>query len=743
MMRVLLAVALVLCIPHLPADAAVVLVSDAKPAAVICIAPESPEQVRTAAEEIAAYVEKMSGARLEIRVTDPSPRDQAAILVGELAVKSGLRVGGPAPSREAYAIRTIGRRVLIGGESPIATLFAAYHFLETLGCRWFMEGDLGEVVPSASTVKTGNLNIREQPDFDNRRMWGSEWTRESRWKIANRCGGLEFAVGHAWAGLVPEESYFAEHPEYYSLIDGERRPRQLCTSNPAVAEIAANTVLERFRGTASRAGASLSPNDGGGFCTCEECRKLDVPDYIEPSSGAVCLSDRVQVFYNDVARMVAEEFPDRILSFYAYANYTLPPKRERKLEPNLMVWVAPIRHCRIHGIGSPICESRARLGKLIEEWSEIAPRIGYRTYNFNLAECIAPYSKLTSLKLEVPFLKAHKCTGIDNETLYSPAINGPHIYLSARLAWDADADVDAVMRDYYDKFFGKAAAPVEIYWERIDRAYSETEAHEGGFYCLPRIFTPELLAACDGDLFEAERAAKEDSTAVQERVNMFRRGFESVRLFMRMNSDFNAADFARAGEAYDELFAHAESMVADKILNRYGVEYLRRFIGPKVSGGRNTRTEGNRIEVKLPDEWLFLYDPDDEGESEGFWKSGADLGSWRRVKTFSATLEEQGIPAPSGIMWYAADFDAPADISGKDLRLWMSDVHGVSRVWVNGTLAGEGQRPGSPFEVAAGGLIRPGERNTMVIRVDHRQLVELSVAGIVGPGVIYSSAGGG
>lgn len=742
-MRRLLIAAIVLAVTGIiPAWCGVTLVSGSKPVCAVYIEPSAPADVRTAAEEICTYLEKMSGARLDIRESDSVPANQPAIMLDSIAIKSGLKLLAPTRSKEAYSIRTDGRHVLIGGESPTTTLYAAYHFLETLGCRWFMEGELGEVVPSTKTIKVGDLDIKEKPDFTHRAMWGSEWFSPTRWKTANRCGGESLPAGHAWSGLVPEDTFFGEHPEYYSLINGERRPKkQLCTSNPAVARIAAETVLERFRKDPALAGASLSPNDGGGFCTCDDCRALDVPGYLEPSSGAVCLSDRLQVFYNDVARAVAREFPNRTLSVYAYADYTLPPKRERKIEPNLMVWITPIRHCRLHGIGSSQCPSRERLGKLIDEWSKLASRIGYRTYNYNLAECIAPYSKITIWKQEIPFLQAHKCTAINNETLYSPAINGPHIYLSVRLAWDADADVDAIMADYYEKFCGKAAPYVKSYWERIDKADRETLAHEGGFGCLPRILTPDLLTACDGDLTRAEKAAADDP-AVRERVRMFRRGFESARMFIEMNDALNAFDFMRARERYERLLAHTQSMVADHILDRHGVEYLQRFVGTKVLGGNARCTDPNSLVAKLPDQWLFRYDPENRGESDGYWKDDSRRDTWRTVKTFSATLEEQGIPEQSGIMWYATSVDIPRVSDGARLLLWMSQVYGTSRVWVNGQLAGENVKADVPFDMEVTGLIKPGTSNSIVVRADHSRPGELSAFGIAGPAIIYSSPTG-
>lgn len=735
----LLAVVLIMAVVSSPA-CAVTLVRDSQAAASICISTDASETVRQAADDLARYIERMSGARLDI-VTDPV-RGRSAVLLGEPAVKAGLKLTGPTLWKEAYSIRATDGKLLIAGESDIATRYAVYHFLETLGCRWFMDGELGEVIPSLKTIDVPKLDIREKPDFAVRRFWGSQWFTYDQWKVANRTGGLKMDMGHAWSGLLPEGEHFQAHPEYYSLLDGVRKPRQLCTSNPDVVRLVTESVLRRFRSDPARISVSLSPNDGGGFCQCDNCRKLDVEGYLEPSSGSVCLSDRFQVFYNAVARGVAQEFPDRLLNFYAYADYTLPPKRERKIEPNLAVWIAPIRHCRMHGIGSPICETRAQLGRLIDGWGQIAPRIGYRTYNFNLAECIAPYSKLSIWKQEIPFLKAHKCLGIDFETLGAWAIEGPHIYLSARLAWDAEADPDEIMNDYYDKLCGKAAPHIKSYWERIDRAFTEVTAHDGGFNSIPTIYTPELLRACARDLDAAEKAAAGDTDVAKNSVRVFRRGFENAWLFMEMHDAINSLNFPRAKKTYDQLAAHVDSMVADKILNRHGAAYLRRFIEPAVLDGNARSTGGNRILARLPDEWSFTYDPDDKGEVERFWAPETSTTGWARARTYSAMLDQQEVGERPQVMWYRASVSVPADASGKKLFLWFAEIDGRAKVWVNGVLAGEDTGARKPFDVAVSELVKPGEENLIVVQVDHRRITELFLGGIIAPGMIYSSEDG-
>jgi len=67
-----------------------------------------------------------------------------------------------------------------------------------------------------------------------------------------------------------------EHPEYYSLIGGERRAVQICLTNPEVVRIVAENVKKHLREKPGIDILSVSQQDGfGGACECSECKALD------------------------------------------------------------------------------------------------------------------------------------------------------------------------------------------------------------------------------------------------------------------------------------------------------------------------------------------------------------------------------------------------------------------------------------------------------------------------------------
>jgi len=687
---------------------------------------------KEAASDLALYLKKMSGAELAVKVVakgEKPPNDDPAVVLGALALDLGLPLPPRTLSQDGYRIQTRGSRLLMAGESARATSYAVTHFLETLGCRWLMGNKWGEVIPEAKTVLTGALDIAEKPDFAFRSVWGFDGPR-------TRTGGMDLPNRHDWEHCPPEK-YFKEHPEYYALRGPERRPsRWVCTSNPDVARIFADAYIAKAK--AGMKADTLSPPDGRGFCECDKCRALDVPDYIEPSSGTVSMSDRYVRFFDAVGRGVKKEAPDFILSFYCYSDYTLPPRTVEKVSDNLCGWVTTIRFCRIHGVNNPNCESRQRYRNVVEGWSKLMRAACY-DYNYNLAEVAVPISKIAYVKDNLPFLKKTGCLGLNMEAMAAWNLYGPHTYLATRLMWNADADADAILDDYYTKLCGKAAPHVKAYWERIDKACREADVHAGSFYGLHVIWTPERVRQCEADLDAAAKAAETD--LIRQRVALFRSGLESARFYLALREATNRCDFKAAKQISAAWLEHMDRAFEQQFNTMAGYKrgYVQAFLLNAIESGCERTTGERKLVAQLPDEWQFRYDPRDEGEKAGWDKETAAPEGWTAVKTYSATLNEQKIKEQLTWMWYRCRFTPPADLPSAPLHLWFGEVDGgQTKVFLNGQTVGDFAAHRNPGEVEISGKLLPGKENVLAVKTDHRSISELFLGGILRPVMIYA-----
>lgn len=680
-----------------------------------------------AAEVLIDWVRKMTGATLPL--AESAPADAPAIYVGTAAIEAGLSLDEiQSPSREGLRVVCDGQRVLLAGQSPAATLKAVCRLLEHWGCRYYMEGPLGEVFPRQRRLSIGRLDLSEKPAVVYRRIWGSNWSGDTLWKTWNGHGGLSLNTGHAWGNYV-DRDLFQTHPEYFRLRDGQRQASDwYCTSKAGLRQTFAEGVLAKI--AAGDEHPSLSPPDGRGYCQCEDCTAQDDPHSHEPSSGHVCVTNRYLDFYQAVAERVGQTRPESLLNFYCYADYTQAPTSGIRLRPNLCAWIAPIRYCRFHRIGDPACPSCWQLQELIDGWAATADKIAYRTYNFNLAECCLPFSKLSVWKHDIPYLAERGCEGFNLETLANWQIYGPHIYLSIRLAYDPQADADAIMDDYYSKFYGPGAGPhLKNYWTEIDRAFVDLRCHSGSFFALHLVYTPEFLQRLQ-DLLQQARTAAEGNETYAARVAMTAEGLQNAAQYVAIRDALNRGDCAEAKRVCDALLARSQEHASSGQGNHYTASYLERFVGKAVAAAAEATAPPNRVLQVLPDRWRLAYDPEDAGVQRGFHQPEFDDWYWTPVATYSNTLDAQGLPDRQTILWYRVTIDVPAKLNQPSL--FFAEVDGDSRVWVNGTEVGGSEKKRTSFTVDVGDALRQGQ-NEIAVRVDHTNITDLFLGGILRP----------
>lgn len=692
------------------------------------------------------WIRKITDA--ELPLANKPPTDGVVIHIGRAAVSAGLKLDDiVSPTKEGVRIVVEENRVLIGGQSEEATVKAVCRFLEELGCRYFMDSPLGEVYPRTPNLSIAPTTITEKPALLYRNPKGPTWPG-GNWKVWNGAGGDDYAHSHSWGRYIPK-GLFQEHPEYFAMgADGKRKEGDwLCTSNPEAREMFAKQVIAVVK--AGNKHPSISPPDGRGYCQCAECRAQDDPKVLEPSSGNIATSNRYADFFDAVGKRVAKETPEAVLSFYCYADYTQPPSFDRKLSPNLCAVIAPIRYCRLHALGDPNCPSRKQQVEMVEGWAKVASKLGYYNYMYNLADATLPMFKFTPCKEEFPYLADKGLEFMTIEVLSNWYLYGPQIYLSLRLAYDPKLDAQAVMEDYFQKFYGPDAGPfMKAYWMGIDEATAKLACHSGGFYGLQAVYTPEFKRACESNLMKAAEAAK-NNPAYAERVAMHTAGFRNVTDYHAICDAMTRGDYVSAKKTFDDMLQRIDGLVAKKQANsEYGGSYLKRFLGKILDGGLAATAAPNKVLQVLPDRWRLAYDDADAGEERSFHTADFDDSGWRTAATYSATLSHQGL-RENTVLWYRSKFKVPE--KHERLTLMFPEVDGTTTVYVNGkkleasAIRGlPGPKPTTlprriPFEVDVTDAVRAGE-NVVAVRADNRRITELFLGGILRPVLLVESS---
>lgn len=751
----------------------IAIVKDGEPAATIVMAPTPPPApvdpndtkrrsapkppAGEAATLLQEWVKLMSGATLPI-ATEPSATG-INIYVGTAAITAGLDLSGiQSESREGIRIKADDRNVYLGSQQDgHAATRAVGRFLETeFGCRYFSTKEWGRVYPKdLKTLTVMKQDFSEAPTVVARSIWGAKGSfRNQAWSSWNGEGGDVIATGHSWIFLTDAD--FEKNPEYYRMDENGSRSKGHWY-NLGNQELR-KRFIEWAVASAKNSGysISLSPPDGMRPDYSPEAAKYDNPDVIDPSSGRVSMTDRFVGIVNEAAKAIADEGLKTKIGFYAYGDYTLPPTKPEfdKLSPNIMVNIAPIRYSRYHAIGWPHSKLALDLAEVVDGWSKRAGMLGYRTYNFNLAEMFTPFSKLSVWAHDLPYLQKKGTISYNFETLSNWELSAPHFYQSIRLSYDPTADPWLMMADYWHKFYGPAALPIQNYWMAIDNAWVTVNTEAGSYHCLPDIYTPALLAELDGHLAKAEALVK-DQPDYAKRVEITRRGLTRAHYWRNWYEAINAGDIDKAQQIYDEWHAFVEVSYKNNDANQYEITYLQRFINgnlsnaysaihprqavPKAPKGQpqpvGELLPARKVIAVLPDEWKYQQQEvlDKAGVTGEPTAASYDDSAWQNVKTWSQTLSSQGHDEYIGVMWYRTTVKVPASAKGP---MWLHFYKADRKitVYINGQKVSDDEVEGfKGATIDIGNHLKPGQDNQVTVRINHIPLPELNLGGIVAP----------
>ncbi|KKK93069.1 hypothetical protein LCGC14_2696570, partial [marine sediment metagenome] len=355
-----------------------------------------------------------------------------------------------AGNNDAVHIESDSNGVRITGKTPIALRHGAYIFLEKLGCRWFFKSSVWDVIPGY-LVEIGDFDEVHEPEYIWRRIWHPSSVGGGTfkiWKIRNRLGGEAFYdVQHSYDGIISKSEY-AAHPEWF-LPEGEA-PKQLRCDHPEVIARAIEYARNKFNAAPRsdwdsadvipRGSVPISPNDGTGWNP--------------PWSDGQVITDKVFGLCNEVARVVATEYPGRYVGVYSYSAYSSIPSID--LEPNILAQIA-----------TEFNQSGLNIKQRIEGMAAKGIALGIRDYyDVNVWYRDKPPTNFYELLQMIPWYSDRGVTSYNAESGDGWGARGLLYYAASHLYWEPHASLDGILDDFYDKAFGPANWVMKKYYER-------------------------------------------------------------------------------------------------------------------------------------------------------------------------------------------------------------------------------------------------------------------------------------
>ncbi len=569
-------------------EGTVEIVNGGTPRAIVVIAENPTRPAQIAAAEFIAYVRKITGVELPLVVDAAVPRatwSPRRVLIGESLLTKAYGLRNEDFERQECLVATRGQDLILmgrdaeeyglisyeknglwptaGGDvifTAMGSLHAVHELLQrSWGVRWYLPGEIGEVVQRQDRLLVTNLNIRRRPWTKyrgssrlNQRQaawfYGSRQPDEIRavdsremlqWLLRMRIGGNPHTAGHAFGSYSAR--FGDSHPEWWK--EGKPTPAWPHPDylSPSLIEQISNDAIDYFDGKFPKglfpdggghvpaAGDfySVSPNDGRkGLIWTEagEALRRNEPRF---QDGFSCgwATDFVFTMANDVARRVHARHPDKWISCLVYGPYFQPPSPEVGLAPNISITQAANLH------DSFTEESWRYHADNLLAWSKLTGEL--YVWEWYLQQSFADHAAFPPIfprNIARAIRYMHEC-GVDGmffEASAAPSASGPYTdnilanpledllnhYVTWKLLDDIDLDVDAMLAEHYRLFYGPAQRPMAAYFTLIEDRWSDPETHAGPEISQPmryweRMGTPETVTRLRELIDEAARLATE------------------------------------------------------------------------------------------------------------------------------------------------------------------------------------------------------------------------------------------
>ncbi len=481
------------------------------------------------------YLKRITGTELALADADAEVARGPAVVLAVSDAIPGL--GDRRASLQGYRIHTENGRLFLTGRTEQGLTYAVYGFLDDhLGVRFFAPDC--EKVPRRPTLAVGPLDDLQEPAFLSRafsRPYGHPLAgQEPLYREKNRGNTPPITSHHNFYQWISTTN-LAVHPEWFPLVDGQRRTHPamaLCASNGELADYLTarfTAQMERMaRGERSGLIGPISPftgypslfsagqGDGGPEpCACTGCRALAEREGSEAAPYHALL--------NRALDRTAARFPSHGVITFAYYNTLKVP---RTLRPHSNLWINIVS-----GSLSPY-PSGDQLGPIrdnphnrdyaeaIRSWPRVAPgRVAVWDWTSNFTDATVEWPNLLSVADNIRFFREN---GIEAVFLEQPGGEQNWGWLRkwvwARMLWNPDRDPEALRKEFIEGYYGEKAAPFILEYHRLaertarESRYGSATVRWTAFPSMLRgkLFPDAPLNAMAALMDGALRAAAED-----------------------------------------------------------------------------------------------------------------------------------------------------------------------------------------------------------------------------------------
>ena len=696
------------------------------------------DEEELAAEELQSVIEKISGARLPIvRVEGLEVPEGRNILLGAaLARGAGLGESIEALDTDGLVCRVAGDSLILSGRRARGTLYAVYTFLESLGCRWVMPGEFGELYPSMKTIAT-DVNATQNPSHSQRYFWctyGHEkeyprWTLRNKGNFVTALGDVRVHQGHALAGplrwgagqekyrvkvvrKVPEQQQDADGStvtmmvekevdglpdEYYAMRGGEPLFSTPNMAKPDVWEMYADYYIQYFSNNPLEEYVSMSAEDGLVVDERLESRAIDSLE-IDPCMGMRSATDRMWFFFNRVIERVAEVHPDKKFGILVYSNNITAPRLER-VHRNMALVFAPLTVSPLHHVRDPRSKTNRHYRQWLEDWMLQAGAAGAESYYYDyepMGYCwnmamICP--RWGIIGKNYPWFHELGLTGHTTQGYDDWAACGLDNYLMQRLYWDVRQPYREIIADYARARFGAAAEAIIDYCDVLEQRLDEIpDLYSNEVWDNHLILTPEVRARCRRILARAEKLADTERAKAHVATMVdLQRSTDAMCDAIELARE--SGDFGKAAQMMRTCFD-----VRDKLNELYPnfmnkVRLSDEQKAPYMTGGLynqyvgfGEKIDGAAASLLLPRYWKGMLDTRNHAAPLGYHKPEVSVKDLEELDITVCADVKYNTQRQPAAFFYRAEVAVPKSFEGRQkiTIFYPGLIARALQIWING-----------------------------------------------------------
>lgn len=479
----------------------------------IVLQKDLPADVISAVSEMNGYIQDRTGALLSTSVDNGKTPNGKFISIGDTSMAEAVGLETDSIRYDGYRIRSVDGNLYIKANLDRGLKYGIYGFIERfIGVRW-LTNDYTYIPEQTQTLNAYPCDVIDEPVFQMREWLGGDITLNSAFRDKMRCYNgsdiwcKDVDSSHNTTQYVNPEhidpsdsegrTLGETHPEYFTTYTNKVAPTtELCFTNGITADgklaegqSVASLMIDKIKSFLVKDAEKREieymmigkEDDRRAVCNCDTCeeRRKEILD-----SGIWVMY--MNVIEEEVNAWLREE-QNREVKFimFAYQYTQTPPvvtKNDGSYAPindlvvandNIYVRIAPIDADYTYSFADP----RQSLFQktIIYGWDAVADHFMIWDYQCNFVEYFWYYPTNHYLKENLQTYADMGVVNIMNQSSYTQDkiwFDQLRSYVSSKLYWNLDWDMEYLMNEFIELFYDAAAPMVKEVYRLFDDYYA-------------------------------------------------------------------------------------------------------------------------------------------------------------------------------------------------------------------------------------------------------------------------------